>query len=78
MPKRKPTGAPDTTVNTPIKEFRQNTETQKVMLRIDSKTTILVAPENCNEAYAEQYRQRKQSIEKNLKQKCSQVGLYRG
>ena len=49
---------PDTTKN-PNRlnhEEVKRIESKKVPLRISEKVTIMVVPENCNAAYAEEYR----------------------
>ena len=50
-----------TTSENPVKvdpESRLKTDRNKVALRLNSKTIILVDPENCNEEYAEEKRKR--------------------
>jgi hypothetical protein len=50
-----------TTSENPVKvepEKRLKTDRNKVALRLNSKTIILVNPENCNEEYAEEQRKR--------------------
>lgn len=58
-PKRQNTNAPDSSKNgnivNEIDKVREETK-NRVTLRIDRNTVILVKPENCNAEYAQKYK----------------------
>lgn len=63
--KRKP--KLDTKVNGKMNlEAVKANEKAKVTLRIDSKTIILVSPENCNKEYAKQYLENKMRVHNSI------------